>query len=180
MKIWHGIAAVLFLTCASAPADDTNRFTAVDIRAPFDAYLAAKPLLMEYAGATVIKLDDGRKVILSVASTTVNDDSPKDRLRMQKVCRSKALANVVAETRGIQVAYASKVEDRTQIVIEDGKETAKSIEEVLEVSKTTVEGLVANLPVVGTWYSRDRSMFFLALGYVVGEKVTKGSETKGE
>lgn len=170
MKIWHGIAAVVFLVCASAPADDvTNRFTAVNIRAPFDAYLAAKPLLMEYAGATVIKLDDGRKVILSVASTTVNDDSPKDRLRMQKVCRSKALANVVAETRGIQVAYASKVEDRTQIVIENGKETAKSIEEVLEVSTTTVEGLVANLPVVGTWYSKDRSLFYVAVGMVFGD-----------
>ena len=168
MKRWYGIL-VLLLCGTAALADLTNRFAAVDIRPPFDEYLVAKPLLMEYAGATVIKLEDGRKVVLSVASTTVNDDSAKDRLRMQKVCRSKALANVVAEAKGIQVAYASKVEDRTQVTIANGKETGKSIEEVLEVSKTTVEGVVANLPIVGTWYSKDRTLFYLAVGVILGD-----------
>jgi hypothetical protein len=162
---------LMLLMCASAVADDlTNRYAAVDVRAPFDEYLAAKPLLVEYAGATVIKLADGRRVILSVASTTVNDDSAKDRLRMRKVCRSKALANVVAEAKGIQVVSESKVEDRTQVIIEDGKETARSIEDVLEVSRTTVEGLVSNLPVVGTWYSKDRTLFYLAVGIVMDKK----------
>ena len=159
------------LACGTALASQlTNRFATVDISPPFDEYLAAKPLLMEYAGATVIKLKDGRMVILSVASTTVNNNSAKDRLRMQKVCKSKALANLVAEAKGIQVAYASKVEDRTQVTVENGKETGKSIEDVLEVSETTVEGLVANLPVVGTWYSKDQSVFYLAVGVILDKK----------
>jgi hypothetical protein len=150
-------------------SDLTNRYADVDIRPPFDGYLAARPLLMEYSGATVIKLEDGRKVILSVGSTTVNDNSPKDRLRMQKVCRSKALASVAAETKGVQVVYTSKIEDRTQVTIESGRESGKSIEEVLETSKTAVEGVVANLPIVGTWYSKDRTLFYLAVGAVLGD-----------
>jgi hypothetical protein len=166
MKRYHGILLALLACGTAVTADVTNRFTAVDIQPPFDEYLTAKPLLMEYAGATVIKLKDGRMVIFSVASTTVNDNSAKDRLRMQKVCRSKALANLLAETKGIQVAYASKVEDRTQVTIENGKEIGKSIEDVLEVTKTTVEGVVLNLPVVGTWYSKDRMLFYLAIGTI--------------
>ena len=131
MNSRYGIFLATIVWGTTWASDVTNRFTAIDIQPPFDKYLVAQHMLMEYTGATVIKLKDGRKVLLSVASTTVNDNSAKDHLRRLKVCRSKALANVLAETKGIQVASASKIEDRTQVTIENGKEAGKSIEDVL-------------------------------------------------
>jgi len=146
----------------------SNMFSMIRIEAPFDTYLQANPLLMEFAGAKFIKLEDGRKMIISVASTGVKDSSAQDRLRQQKICRQKALANILAETKAIQVATSTKVNDLIVVTIEDGKENGKSVEEILEVTESRVSGIVKNFPIVGTWYSRNGDMFYLAIGGFVG------------
>jgi hypothetical protein len=86
--------------CAQNPPPG---FTEVRIERPFDRYLKANPLLMEIGGAKIIRLAEGRRLVVSVASTVLKDDSAAERLRAERVCRPKALASVIAKRTGVQI-----------------------------------------------------------------------------
>jgi hypothetical protein len=144
-----------------------ERFSEVEIEKPFDAYLRSNVLLMEVTGAKIIRLGDDRHVVLAVASTLLKDDTAKERLRAERVCRTKALASVVAERQGVQVSHVEKIEERTVVVLDGEKEKAKSVTEALQVTKSNVQGIARDMPVVGRWKSKDGDVFYLALGVVV-------------
>lgn len=159
----------LLLITASVLAIDPSpkdQFAEIEIDESFDAYLAANPLLMEVTGAKVIRLKNGNQVILAVASTALNDGSAKERLRAEKVCRVKALASVVAEKDGVQVAHTEKVEEKTVVVLDGEKETAKSVSELLQITKIKVEGITKDMPVVGRWKSKKGDVFYMAIGTI--------------
>lgn len=157
----------LLLGAEPAAAD---RFSDVRIEKPFDRYLLAYPLLMESTGAKVIKLPKKRSVILAIASTVLKDHSPDERLRAEKVCKLKAFAAMVQERQGVQVFHAEESRDKTVVVNVDGKEHGTSVSESLEVTKTKVEGIAKDLPVVGRWKSKEGDVFYLAIGGIVNKK----------
>lgn len=135
---------------------------------PFSSVLKADPILLQYGGARIVRLPrTNQTMILSVASTAVKDNTAADRVRMQKVCRSKALAELLSQQKGLQVKYALRTEDMTVVVFEDGKEETASLERTLEITSAQVEGFVQALPVVASWYSASGDMFFLAIGTMV-------------
>lgn len=144
---------------------------------PFAACLKADPILLQVGGSRIIVLPrTNQAVIVSVASTAVKDNAAADRVRMQKICRSKALAELLAQEKGLQVKYALWAEDKTVVVYEDGKEETASLEGTLETTSAQVEGFVQAMPVVATWYSAAGDMFFLAIGTVAGHKQNQGDK----
>ena len=170
------ILSLLLAFCLVGDGKESH-FSEVELEEPFSAYLKANPLLMELTGAKVILLKDGRRMVLGVASTAIKDGTAKDRLRVEKVCRTKALAAVVAEKKGVQVAREERLEERTVVVVEDRKESAKTVSDLLEVTRTRVEGIARDMPVVGRWKSSDGEVFYLAIGVILdlkGEPISKG------
>jgi hypothetical protein len=149
--------------CAQSPPPG---FTEVRIEPPFERYLRANPLLMEIGGAKIIRTSQGRRLVVSVASTVLKDDSASERLRAERVCRTKALASVVAERTGVQIAHSEELKDKTIVVIIDGREKAKSVSELLEVTRSKVSGIAKDMPVVGRWKSKDGTIFYLAIGVI--------------
>ena len=156
------ITAMLLYAALGTGAD--GKFVDVVMEKPYDAYLLSNPLLMEVAGAKVLRLSDGRRVVLAVASVALKDDKPRTRLEAERVCVARATASVAAEQQGVQVAHIESVEDRSVVVIENGKEKGKNLFQVLQVTKSQVQGLVRGLTVVGRWKSRNGAVFYLALG----------------
>jgi hypothetical protein len=140
----------LVLLCALlvAGADGTAPFRAVEIDPRFEGYLRANPLLMAVPGAKVIRLDNGNEVVLAVASTVLKDDSADERQRAEKVCKLKALASVVAEKQGVQLAHVEQVKEQTVVVLENCKESGHSVTEVLQV--TTAQFRAS--PTRGRWW----------------------------
>lgn len=168
------IAAFAFVTlcCSALVADDSavdRKFKSLEIRPKFKKYLTSNPLLMEVTGAKVIKLPNGRTAIVSVASTAIKKGSTTDLLRAEKVCKIKALANVVAEQKGIQVVQIVEAKDEIRAVIDDSGEKVTSVETFLNLTKTKVEGIAKDMPVVGRWYSADGDVFYLAIGTIFDE-----------
>ncbi|MBF0227838.1 MAG: hypothetical protein HQK76_20520 [Desulfobacterales bacterium] len=139
-------------------------FMDIEIEEPFKPYLLNNRTLMEMGGVKILKLDDGRKVILCVTMTEYNDDSAKDKIRRIKVCRNKAVANLLTEKEGVQVATYSKTSEQSVIVTENGVEKGKSIAESLEITEAKAKGIVQSLPIIGKWRSKDGGTFFLAIG----------------
>ena len=154
-----------------------DRFSDVRIEKPFDRYLLASPLLMESSGAKVIRLPKKRCLILAVASFVLEGKSPDERRDAEKVCKTKAFAALVQEQQGVQVFHAEESRENTVVVNTDGKELGKSVSEFLEVTKTKVEGIAKDLPVVGKWKSKEGDVFYLAIGGIVNKK---GEVVQGE
>lgn len=119
---------------------------------------------MEATGAKVIRVKGGGTVLLSVASTVLNDDSPKERFRAEKVCRVKAFAALVAEKQGIQVCHEETLKEKTTVVIDENGERGTSVSDLLQVTKIKFEGIAKDLPVIGHWKSKDGDVFYLAIG----------------
>jgi hypothetical protein len=142
-------------------------FKDVEISEPFRPLLTSNRLLMEATGATVIDCGNGKAAVIGVASTVLKDSSSMEKLRAQRVCRVKALAYVVGEKEGVQVARVEKLEERTRIVIEGNKEFALSVSDLLQVTRTKVEGIARDMPVIGSWKSKDGGIFYLAIGAYV-------------
>ena len=161
------LLATSLLLLGAGDADASALFSEVKLTKPFDEYLLANPLLMEVSGAKVIELANGRHVVLAVASTAVKNDGAEDRLRREKVCRVKALASVVADKQGVQIAHTEILKEQTVVVIENGKEEAKSVSEYLELTKSKVDGIARDMPVVGRWKSKDGAIFYLAIGVLL-------------
>lgn len=167
MTIW--LLCGLFLV-AGADDEAKPRFSAIEIEKPFAKYLQANPLLMEVAGAKIIRLQNGRQLVLAVGSTGLKDKSAKERLRAEQVCRIKALVSLVAEKQGVQVAREELLKEQTVVIIDNGKETGKSVSELLAITKTKVEGLARDMPVVGRWRSADGTIYYLAIGAICDSK----------
>jgi len=149
----------------------STMFSDVEIDEAFAPYLTANPLLMELSGAKIIRLPKGRSVVISVASTVIKDGTAQDRLRAEKVCRVKALASVVAEKQGVQVAHSEELNEKTVVVLDGEEEKGTSVTELLQITKTKVEGIAKDMPVIGRWKSKDGQVFYLAIGAIVKSDV---------
>ena len=159
----------LFTTIRIETINDKVAFSEVVIEKPFKHYLLNNQLLMEVTGAKVIREKDGRPVLLAVASTLLKDDSPKDRLRAEKVCRVKAIAAIVAQKKGIQVFHVETLKEQTKVLNDNNKESGESISELIQITQTKVEGISRDMPVVGYWRSKNGQVFYIAIGVIVNK-----------
>lgn len=150
-------------------ADDPKKFSDVSIEKAFRPFLESNPLLMEVTGVKIISRKDGSKVVLAVASTVLKDKSANERLRAEKVCRIKALASLVAEQKGIYLCHTETLSEVEKIVIDEKGETATSVSKLLQLTKTKVEGITKDMPVVGRWKSKEGDVFYMVLGVVLDE-----------
>lgn len=157
----------LIVVLLGADKPPEPRFRDVEIETEFEPYLTSNRLLMEVTGAKVIRRKDATSVVIAVASTVLKDGSAKERLRAEKVCRVKALASVVAEKQGLQVAHTEQVKEETVVILDEAKERATSVMEVLQVTKTKVEGMTRDMPVIGQWRSAEGDTFYLAIGAII-------------
>jgi len=170
---------IVWVLLGLASITGQNGFSDISIEKQFKPYLLSNPLLMETTGAKFIALKDGRSVILSVASTVLKDAGPADRLRAEKVCRTKALAGIVSEKKGVQVFHTETLNEQSTVVIDENGETATSVSELLQVTKTKVEGITRDMPMVGRWRSKDGDVFYLAIGCILdqqGNTVVSGQD----
>jgi serine/threonine protein kinase len=153
-----------------------SRFSEIALEKPFDKYLLANPLLMEVTGAKIIRLPGGNQVILSIASTVLKNNSPEERVRADRVCRIRAIASVVAEKEGVHVYRAEEAKEQRLIILENGQEKGKSVSELLELTRTKVEGVTKDMPVVGRWKSLDGGIYYLAIGIMIDRRGLPVSE----
>ncbi|MDZ4849975.1 MAG: hypothetical protein SGI77_11875 [Pirellulaceae bacterium] len=154
----------LLASLSHGNAADPPQFSDVVIDKEFQPYLVRNRLLMEVTGAKIIKLKNGQTILLSVASTVLKDDSAMERLRAEKVCRIKALAGLVAEKKGVQVCHVETLKELTEVIIDKKVETGMNISDLLQVTRTKVEGITKDMPVIGRWRSKDGAVFYLAIG----------------
>jgi hypothetical protein len=145
--------------------DKPSGFAKVRLDPEFADYLLADPLLMEVEGAKVVRLEDDRILVLGVASSALESGTAADRKRAETIARQRALAHIVAEKTGVQVARAETFDKKTTVTIaDDGNEKSASVAEYLETTQAKVKGATRDFPIVGRWTSDDGTLFSVAVG----------------
>ena len=142
-------------------------FSNVEIEDDFLPYLAAQKRFMQYGGIKEFKIPgEESRVIVCVVSVPSKGFSARAVSNMIKVCRIKAQVELL-KVQQVEVSTVTKIEDRVVSVSDGKKETVKSISDYLNVVKEKAYGVVKAMPVIGTWYSKDKKEFFLAVGKII-------------
>ncbi len=137
----------------------------VSVVPEFESFLCANPFLMENGGATVVRFPGGTNLVIGIGTTDIRPVSPQEHLRRRTVGRQKALAALSAEVHGVRVYSAATLFDQTTVRIDtNGVETATSVSESLETTRSETAGWLPGLPVVATWTNPSLGLFYLAVG----------------
>ena len=159
---------IVFTACASFPlAAAVSDFSDVEIEDEFLPFLAAKKRLMKTTGVKEFKLPGKTgRMIICIVSVASKGKSARAIANMTKVCRIKAQAELL-KTQGVEMSAFTQVADKV-VSIDDGKQQkVKSLSTYLNVVEERVNGVVRAMPVIGTWYSKDKTEFYLAVGTIV-------------
>ena len=148
----------------------TDLFSKIKIKDACKPYLLSNKILMEEGGAQLYELPSSQRLLVSVGFTEVRADTAEDRVRRGKAAKINALTNLLKMT-GVKVITKSLITDELSVVRElDGKEKVISIEQLFETTAEQAEGKVRALPVIGTWYSKDGTIFYTAIGEFINHE----------
>lgn len=164
----------LIVGCAGVPfshGDDKipylSKYSRVEIEPSFREILTANPLLMEVTGTKIIKMSEGRTMIVAVASTVLKDNSAAQLLKAERICRTKALASVISETEGVLVAHEERLDDKIIVIFDGERERSEELSNYVRTTKLAAKGHAKGMIVVGKWYFKDEEVLYLALATIL-------------
>ena len=159
---------IVFTTCVSLPlAAAVSDFLDVEIDDEFLPFLTAKKRFMTSSGVKEFTVP-GRKdrIIVCIVSVASKGNSARAIANMTKVCRIKAQVELL-KTQGVEMSAFTQIADKI-VSIDDGKQQkVKSLSTYLNVVEERVDGVIKAMPVIGTWFSKDKTEFYLAVGTVI-------------
>ena len=89
---------------------------------------------------------------------------------LRRIGTTKAKAQVTQFIEGSDLTTSRKMETQEKIEIINDKEVVTFTEEYLEIIQEDAEGFVRGMSDVGGWYSKDKSMYFYAVGRLLSLK----------
>ena len=158
---------LLLYNCNGSVFAAETDFDDVEIDAVFHPYLVAKKHFMQFTGVKEFMLNNQKqRIIVSVTSTPSKGKNSSALANMIKICRIKAQVELL-KADGYELSSFTKVEDRV-VSIDNGQSSEiKSVSSYLNIAEEKVNGVVRSWPVVGTWFSKDGTEFYLAVGAVL-------------
>lgn len=158
-------AADVAATRAPTPPAWPASFADVSAEPAFEPFLRANPFLMANGGANVVRFPGGTNLVLGIGMTDLRPVSPQETLRRRTVARQKALAALSAEVHGVRVYSTAAFFDQTTVRIDTNcVESATSVSESLETTRSETAGWLPGLPVVATWTNPSLGLYYLAVG----------------
>ena len=140
------------------------KFSEVSVSENFKPYLFSNPMLMETAGAKIIRLSKGQSLIISVEFVELGDMFKASILEAKNKCEIKARANILGQTKGYKIYRTETLEEKTEIRLDNSIEQGKSLSTYTNIIKSETSGIIKGMEVIGTWKSKDKLLFYLAIG----------------
>ena len=129
------------------------------IEPEFLPVLKRTPALLSAGGCQAVQMPDGNVYLISVGNAPVNDDSAKDRILREKIAEQNAYGEL-AKMINIEITV---FEQHSLTEVSNSKQA--DFQESFKAKKTLrAAEYISGLPTVGTWYSADGKIFFLAKG----------------
>lgn len=105
-------------------------------------------------------------ILVAVGMTEVKGDTPKERLQQEKTAKFLALRSL-QELKGTNVEVTTQTKEATQLISDTkGSFQQQEKEEFREAIVEQLEGHIYSVPVIATWYNRERTLFYVAIGKI--------------
>ncbi len=139
-------------------------FTNIRIKPKYKDYLLSQHMLMKAGGTKAIRTGKGKYLLVSVGSAPVKGLTPRHRINQKRVARAKAIAELL-KRKGVEVSTVSVTKEKLHIENNGGKqEIVENIAQYFNLNQEEASGVIRSLPEIGSWYSWDTKMYFIALG----------------
>lgn len=126
----------------------------------FQEFLFAEKILLEIGGCKAFQTEDGRIFLISVGRCRARGDSAEAKIHQERIAEQKAYAEI-AKYKGIEVVvFASLEKEISRNVKREEKYSKRKTKKITIRSAEFMYGL----PTVGTWFSADGTVFYLAKG----------------
>lgn len=159
--VHHTTLAITMFLCLltmSAYADTPLDFTAEE---PFAANLLASPTLLHQNHGSLEQLPDGRALLVGAAGVVPEDRSALGLHEARRRAEILARAAVLEALDGINL---STWRDFQELAYTDTHGGTVHLERFIQSTRAELEGRISQLPVVGTWWTRDRTRLHVAVG----------------
>jgi hypothetical protein len=168
--------AVIFIFLLLLPISTTTQandtypmFQSMVIDPSFHDALIQDREFMKKGGAKVFAMNDGSCLLIGIAKTFPDGGSPETILRAKREGEILARAEILSFSGDIQIS-TSRVAKTGSLQTEKTNGTV-SLSSFLQITETKVEGIIRQLPIVGTWWSEDNRTLYVA----VGKRIQGGS-----
>ena len=131
-----------------------------------EAILRRHPFFIETGGAKILRLEDGRALIVSIGMT----DAAKSPIARRTIAESKARAALVSQVNGVKVFTEKRVDEKMITKVTERGESAIELCESTERIRSTSTGKIQGLGIIGTWIVKDENSFCLAVGRIIPAK----------
>ena len=164
--LFYGMLGIFTLMTSPLTAAVSD-FSDVEIDDEFLPFLTAKKRFMTSSGVKEFTMPGQKgRIIVCVVSVASKGNSARAVANMIKVCRIKAQVELL-KTQGVEMSAFTQIADKI-VSIDDGKQQkVKSLSTYLNVVEERVDGVIKAMPVIGTWFSKDKTEFYLAVGTVI-------------
>jgi len=130
-------------------------FQRKNIEEPYMDVLEREPEFMQEGGAEAFELRDGRTLVVGIGKGFYESTGGADELMAKRTAEINARAALLEKLKGIEVKT------------ERGTIETRDISGFFQSNETTVEGVVKGMPIVGSWWSDDLGVIYVAVGIVL-------------
>ena len=128
-----------------------------------EAILRRHPFFIKTGGAKILRLEDGRALIVSIGMT----DAAKPAVARRTIAENKARSALAAHVNGVRVFTEKRLDEKTSATLSKHGEAAIELCESTERIKSESKGRLQGLDIIGTWIVKDENTFCLAIGRLI-------------
>ena len=146
----------------SARAEVIANFRDVIIEPAFQDTLYNNPDFMERGGVQIFNGEDNQWALISIAKLTPQKDQLENISEITRIGEIKARTNVLKFFDGLTI---SNSRENYSFKKENGiSNETTSLKSFFQATKVEAKGQINQLPVIGTWWAKDRNIFYVAVG----------------
>lgn len=154
---------LLVLNVFTAVAGSSEAIRDAVIEPEFVDALQAEPALLHDGGAKVVEIHS-KRYFIAVGITSVESDSPQEKLRQLRVGRIQAIKAAAEFIQATTVKAQEKLTQESTVSRVDGSKSGTSTKTFEESTLTEIEALLKVPPQIGSWKNSDGQLFFYAIG----------------
>ena len=137
----------------------------MEMETPFHSLLLDYPDFMQEGGARLLETDDGKLALIGIGKVFPEERLPQNMTRLRRIGEIRARTTILELGGDIEISTSRGLK-------EESLQARQSREKVFlssffQVTETRVEGVIRQLPVIGTWFFPNQNIFCVAVGKMI-------------
>ena len=170
MKNSRSIISFLIILSMFLPfqgiARDYTPFRDVVIESPFERILRGNTDFMSEGGARLFTGDNDELILIGIGRVFLEQDQKDSEQQMRRAGEILARVAILELVGDVEV---STIRKKSEAQESREKETI-SLSSFFQTTKSSVKEKIKQLPIIGSWRSNNRDIFYIAVGKVVNGK----------